>query len=69
MRHAAKESATGTSNNAFIGEVPELPGCIADDETYQEALSYVEVIIREWIETAEELGGQISQAKGRLLFA
>ncbi len=42
-------------DQAYIAEVPELPGCIADGETYQEALSNVEVIIQEWIETAKEL--------------
>ena len=42
-------------DQAFIAEVPELPGCAADGETYQEALQNVEVIMLEWIETAEEL--------------
>ncbi|HAS17588.1 MAG TPA: hypothetical protein DDY34_16505 [Bacteroidales bacterium] len=36
-------------DDAFIAEVPELPGCAADGATYQEALSNVEVIIKEWI--------------------
>ena len=39
-------------DRAFIAEVPELPGCAADGATYQEALANVEVVIREWIETA-----------------
>ena len=43
-------------DQAFIAEVPELAGCAADGATYQEALTNVEVVIREWIETAEELG-------------
>ena len=43
-------------DEAFIAEVPELPGCAADGETYQQALESVQVIIREWIETARELG-------------
>lgn len=34
-------------DEAFIAEVPELPGCMADGATYQEALKNVEVIIRE----------------------
>ena len=42
-------------DQAFIAEVPELPGCAADGETYQEALQNVEIIMQEWIETAEEL--------------
>lgn len=54
---------------AFIAEVLELPGCAADGATYSEAVSNVEQVIREWIETARELGRPIPEPKGRLLFA
>ncbi|HEY9851576.1 MAG TPA: type II toxin-antitoxin system HicB family antitoxin [Leptolyngbyaceae cyanobacterium] len=50
-------------------KVSELPGCAAEVETYQEALQNVEVIMQEWIETAQELGRPIPEAKGRLMFA
>ena len=56
-------------DQAYIAEVPELPGCAADGATYQEALSKVEVIIGEWIETAKEEGRPIPKPKGRLMFA
>jgi len=56
-------------DKAFIAEVPELLGCAADGATYQEALANVEVIIKEWIATAKELGRPIPQPKGRLVFA
>ena len=56
-------------DQAFIAEVPELPGCASDGNTYQEALTNVQQIIEEWIETAVELGRQIPQPKGRLMFA
>jgi len=56
-------------DKAFIAEVPELPGCMADGATYQEALSNVEVVIKEWIATAKGLGRSIPQPKGRLVFA
>ena len=56
-------------DQAFIAEVPELPGCAADGKTYQEALANVEVVIQEWIDTAKELGRPIPQPKGRLVFA
>jgi predicted RNase H-like HicB family nuclease len=56
-------------DNAFIAEVPELAGCLADGETYQEALANAEVIIQEWLETATELGRKIPEPKGRLVFA
>ena len=56
-------------DQAFIAEVPELPGCAADGATYQEALANVETVIREWIETAKDLGRPIPEPKGRLAFA
>jgi predicted RNase H-like HicB family nuclease len=56
-------------DQSFIVEVPELPGCAADGETYQEAVQNVEAVIQEWIETAQELGRSIPEPKGRLIFA
>jgi len=56
-------------DQAFIVEVPELPGCAADGETYQAAVHNVEVVIQEWIETAQLLGRSVPEPKGRLLFA
>ena len=56
-------------DQAFVAEVPELPGCAADGKTYQEALANVEAVIQEWIETAKELGRPIPAPKGRLVFA
>jgi predicted RNase H-like HicB family nuclease len=52
-------------DNAFIAEVPELPGCASDGATYEEALKNVEVVIQEWIDTARELGREIPVPKGR----
>jgi predicted RNase H-like HicB family nuclease len=56
-------------DQAFIAEVPELPGCAADGPTYQEAVANAEVVIREWIETAGELGRTIPEPRGRLMYA
>jgi predicted RNase H-like HicB family nuclease len=56
-------------DHAFVAEVPELPGCMADGKTYQEALENAEQIIDEWIETAQEEGRPIPQPKGRLMYA
>ncbi len=56
-------------DEAFIAEVPELPGCAADGPTYAEALAAAEVAIREWLETAKELGRDIPEARGRLAYA
>jgi predicted RNase H-like HicB family nuclease len=58
-----------TEDEAFIAEVPELPGCAADGATHQEALINVQGIIEEWIETARELGRSIPEPRGRLMFA
>jgi predicted RNase H-like HicB family nuclease len=57
------------ADHAFVAEVPELPGCMADGATYEEALANAEVIIQEWIETAKELGIHIPEPKGRLVYA
>ncbi len=54
-------------DNSFIAEVPELPGCMSDGETYNEALKNVQTIINEWIETAKKLGRKIPVPKGRKL--
>jgi predicted RNase H-like HicB family nuclease len=54
---------------AYVAEIPELPGCMADGQTYQEALSNAEIIIKEWIDTAQELGRPIPKPKGRLMYA
>lgn len=56
-------------DNAFIAEVPELPGCLADGLTYHEALDNVELVITEWIETAKSLNRQIPEPKGKLMYA
>jgi predicted RNase H-like HicB family nuclease len=56
-------------DNAFIAEVPELPGCMADGKTRLEAIQNVEVIISEWIEIAKEDGEEIPVPKGKLIYA
>jgi len=56
-------------DQAFIAEVPELPGCAADGATRQAALKNADLIIKEWIETARELGRPKPQPKGRPAFA
>jgi len=56
-------------DKAFIVEVRKLAGCMADGETYQEALANAEIVIQEWVETAKELGRKIPEPKGRLVFA
>ncbi|MFN7854241.1 MAG: type II toxin-antitoxin system HicB family antitoxin, partial [Dolichospermum sp.] len=56
-------------DQSFIAEVPDLPGCAADGETYQKALQNIEIIMQEWIETAQELGRKIPEPTQRLMSA
>ncbi len=56
-------------DNAFIVEVPELPGCMADGETVEDAIKNSETIIKEWIDTALDRGLEVPEPKGRLIYA
>ncbi len=56
-------------DQSFVVEVPELPGCMADGATYEEAVANARRIIDEWLDTARELGRPIPQPKGRLMYA
>lgn len=56
-------------DQSFVVEVPELPGCMADGATYQEAIANVETVIREWVEVAQEMGRPIPEPRGRLVYA
>ncbi len=53
----------------YVVEAPELPGCMADGLTYEEAIINAQTVISEWIETAKSLGREIPQPKGRLAYA
>ena len=56
-------------DQAFVAEMPELPGCMADGGSYRDALQAVERVAEEWITTARQLGRPIPRPKGRLLYA
>ncbi|MBI5880176.1 MAG: type II toxin-antitoxin system HicB family antitoxin [Chloroflexi bacterium] len=56
-------------DQAYIVEVPELSGCMADGKSYADAVANAQVIMQEWIETARELGRPIPDPKGRLMYA
>ncbi len=56
-------------DDAYIVEVPELPGCMADGGTYEDAIKNTLTVIEEWIEMARELGREIPKPKGRLIYA
>jgi len=56
-------------DDAFVAEVPELLGCMADGKSAPEALANPKQVIQEWVETAEALGRLVPQPKGRLTYA
>lgn len=56
-------------DNAFLVEVPELPGCMADGTSYEEAVANAQQVIAEWIETARFLNRPIPEPKGKLAYA
>jgi len=56
-------------DNSFIAEVPELAGCMADGQTYVEAVQNAETAISQWIETAQLMGRSIPEARGKLVYA
>ncbi|MEX2499050.1 MAG: type II toxin-antitoxin system HicB family antitoxin [Wenzhouxiangellaceae bacterium] len=56
-------------DESFVVEVPELPGCMADGETYEQAVANAQQVIEEWIETARVLDRPIPEPRGRLLYA
>ena len=57
------------ADETFIVEVPELPGCMADGATYEEAVANAEIVVHEWIETAKSFGRPIPEPKGKLAYA
>ena len=58
-----------TEDNAYVVDVPELPGCMAHGATRQEAIKQAEAAIQFWIKTAKHDGLEIPQPPGRLVFA
>jgi predicted RNase H-like HicB family nuclease len=56
-------------DQSFVVEVPELPGCMADGETYEQAVANAQDVIEQWIETARELGRPVPKPRGRLMYA
>ena len=57
------------ADECFVVEVPELPGCMADGTTYEEAVANARTVIQEWIETANSLNRPIPEPRGKLAYA
>jgi len=56
-------------DNAFIAEIPELPGCMAHGDTQEAALANVKEAMQLWITTAREFGDPVPEPRGRLMYA
>lgn len=56
-------------DDAYVVDVPELPGCMAHGGTRQSAIKNAEDAIKFWIKTAKEDGAEIPAPRGRLVFA
>ena len=57
------------ADEAFVVEIPELPGCMADGASYEEAVANAQVVIQEWMDTARSLGRTIPEPRGKLAYA
>ena len=57
-------------DQAFVADVPELPGCMAHGATQEAALAHANEAVRLWIDTAREFGDPVPEPKGeRLMLA
>ena len=56
-------------DNAFVADVPELPGCMAHGDTQDSALKNIQEAMSGWIEVAGEMGRSIPEPRGRLMYA
>lgn len=48
-------------DNAYITNVPALPGCMADGSTIEESIKNADIMISEWIDLAHDLGREIPE--------
>ena len=56
-------------DGAFLAEVPELPGCMADGKTHTELLQNLGEVVDLWVAAAKRQGHPIPEPKGRLRYA
>lgn len=56
-------------DQAYLAEVPELPGCMADGKTHAELLKNLDDVVRLWMDAARRQGHSIPEPKGRLRYA
>lgn len=58
------------ADQAYVADVPELPGCMAHGSSYRQALEEAETAMALWLDAAAAAGRQIPVPRGeRLIFA
>lgn len=55
------EPLSEDDGGGFLATVPDLPGCISDGETPEEAVIAVQDAILAWLESAAEMGRPIPE--------
>ena len=53
----------------FVATVPDLPGCMSDGETPEEALANVQDAIAVWLEAAQDMGRKVPKPSTQLALA
>ena len=63
------EPLSAEDGGGFVATVPDLPGCMSDGETPEEALANVQDAIATWMEAATDLGHKIPKPSRRMALA
>ena len=59
------EPLAGEDGGGFVATAPDLPGCMSDGETPEDALAQVQDAIAAWIEEARALGRPVPKPSQR----
>jgi predicted RNase H-like HicB family nuclease len=63
------EPLPAEEGGGFLATVPDLPGCMSDGETPEQAVSNIQDAITAWIEAARDLGHAVPKPSRRLPLA
>ncbi|MEI9931104.1 MAG: type II toxin-antitoxin system HicB family antitoxin [Rhizomicrobium sp.] len=63
------EILSGEDGGGFVATVPDLPGCMSDGATREEAAHNIADAISAWIEEAKRLGRAVPVPSAHLLLA
>lgn len=63
------EPLRAEDGGGFLATVPDLPGCMSDGETPEEAVRNVQAAIEDWIEAAREMGRPVPEPRAHLAVA